>query len=487
MTDPTQNPPAAASAVSTAAIDASCRWPLMVFFGKGVGWLMIGSLLLLISSIKMHGPGFLGDTAWLGLGRVKPAAMTALAYGFGVQFAFGMLLWMLCRLGRVPLLNAPFLFLAGGAWNIGVFFGWLGILGGASTGHAYMEMPRAAWPFVFVALGLVALWGLLTFHNRSERRLYVSQWYLVAGLFWFVWAVSVAAYLLVFQPVRGVMQAVVAAWFAHDLLHLWLGAVGLAALHYFIPKLLGRPLYSRQLALFGFWTYAFFAPWGGLARLSGGPLPAWMISSGIASNAMMILPLGCIAFNLYKTIEGDLKAARENIIFRFLFCGGVALCAGWLLQILLSFRTVSATTAFTFAPMAVDHLFLLGAFGLVGFGAAYYIMPRVSGIDWPSAKLADLHFLCSVGGLILHVIGLLLAGWVQGARINNPELDFMTAIKSSIPMVGLSTLALLIFLAGQAAFFLNTQKLVCRWWSPVMRECCASVGLCRSGKVEVES
>ena len=485
MSDTTQND-TPATAPSTAAIDASCRWPLILFFGKGTGWLVLGTLLLLISSIKMHGPGFLGDTAWLGLGRVKPAATTALVYGFAMQFAFGILLWMLCRLGRNHLLNAPFLFLAGMVWNLGIVLGFLGILGGASTGHAYMEMPKIAWPFVFVTLGLIALWGLLTFHNRRERTLYVSQWFLVVALFWIVWVVSAASYLLIFDPVRGVMQAVVGAWYAHNLYHLWLTPLGLAVLYYFIPKILNRPLYSRQMAIFGFWTFAFFAPWGGLVRLAGGPLPGWMTSLGIAATVMMILPLGCAAWNLCMTARGGLKTARENIIFRFIFCGGVALFLGWLLNILTAFRTVNAVTLFTFVPMAIDQLMLLGFFGMIAFGAAYYIVPRVSGVNWPSEKLADIHFLCSVGGVSLYVAGLLLAGLVQGMRLNHPEVEFMRAIKSSFPMIGLSTLALLVFLAGQVAFWLNMQKLVCRLWCPLMKECCATVGLCRSGKLEVE-
>src|ERR1035437_8159530 len=53
-----------------AAIDASCRLPLVVLFLCAAVWLVIGSAFTLIASIKLHEPGFLADSAWLTYGRV---------------------------------------------------------------------------------------------------------------------------------------------------------------------------------------------------------------------------------------------------------------------------------------------------------------------------------------------------------------------------------------------------------------------------------
>src|SRR5437773_9179198 len=106
-----------AGAFSVAQIDASCRAPLLLLFVSGAIWLLIGTVLGLIASIKFHGPGFLAGSAWLTLGRVRPAGMNALVYGFAVQTFLGILTWIICRLGRIPLLGHRAAFVGGVMWN----------------------------------------------------------------------------------------------------------------------------------------------------------------------------------------------------------------------------------------------------------------------------------------------------------------------------------------------------------------------------------
>src|SRR6266567_738924 len=81
--------PAGEPLLSPAEIDASCRWPLLLLFISGVCWLMLGTLLALVSSIKLHAPGFLADSPWLTLGRLRPAAMNSFLYGFASQVGLG--------------------------------------------------------------------------------------------------------------------------------------------------------------------------------------------------------------------------------------------------------------------------------------------------------------------------------------------------------------------------------------------------------------
>jgi cytochrome c oxidase cbb3-type subunit 1 len=41
-------------------IDASAKWPVLVFFGSAVKWLLLGGVLQLIASIQLHNPACLG-------------------------------------------------------------------------------------------------------------------------------------------------------------------------------------------------------------------------------------------------------------------------------------------------------------------------------------------------------------------------------------------------------------------------------------------
>src|ERR1041384_5514078 len=77
--------PAGERRLAATEIDASCRWPLLLLFCSGICWLVFGTGLALISSIKLHAPGFLADSPWLTLGRVRPATMNSILYGFASQ------------------------------------------------------------------------------------------------------------------------------------------------------------------------------------------------------------------------------------------------------------------------------------------------------------------------------------------------------------------------------------------------------------------
>src|SRR4051794_14956167 len=82
--------------LSTPAIDRSSRITTLVLFTAAATWLCLGALFGLISAIKAHGPGFLASFAWLTYGRVRPVAANALVYGFAVQAALGVALWLSC-------------------------------------------------------------------------------------------------------------------------------------------------------------------------------------------------------------------------------------------------------------------------------------------------------------------------------------------------------------------------------------------------------
>src|SRR5208282_3954649 len=104
-------------------IDASCRVPLLALFGGAALWLVIGSVLAMIASIKFHAPDFLADCPWLTYGRVQPAADNALLYGFCIPAALGVMLWIFARLSRAPLC-LPFVpVVAANLWHLGVLVG----------------------------------------------------------------------------------------------------------------------------------------------------------------------------------------------------------------------------------------------------------------------------------------------------------------------------------------------------------------------------
>ena len=307
-----------------AEIDASCRNTLLLLFGASLVWLLLGTVLALVASWKLHSPEFLGDIAWLTFGRVRPAHLNAVVFGFASEAAIGVTLWLMCRLCRTPLMFGWIVNLAGVFWNLGVAVGMVGILAGDSTGIEWLEIPAYATPLLFVTYALIGMWGIITFRFRRERHLYVSQWYLLAALFWFPWLYSAAQILLVMEPVRGTVQAAVNWWFAHNVLGLWFTPIGLAAIYYFIPKVIGRPVYNYSLSVLGFWSLALFYNWNGMHHLVGGPLPAWLITVSIVASVMMTIPVVTVGINHHMTMWGSFHKLKDSPVLRFMVFGGMS-------------------------------------------------------------------------------------------------------------------------------------------------------------------
>jgi cytochrome c oxidase cbb3-type subunit 1 len=326
-------------------IEASCRIPVLFFFACGAVWLVLSLGFALLASVKLHFPEFLAHCPWLTYGRVRPAFLNMFLYGFASQVAFGVAIWLTCRLGRAPLISPTAVTCAGLFWNVGVKLGVYGILRGDSTGFSWLEMPRYAFPILFCSYALIGVLTLITFHERRERQLYVSLWYVVAALFWFPWIYSAGNLMLVFSPVRGVVQVVVNTWFTSSLKELWLGSIGVAGIFYFLPKLLERPLYSRYLALYSFWLSALFGSWGGI--FIGAPLPKWIPAVSTMASVVMVVPVIAVATNCYFTFGGSFQRFSQNGSTIHRFRAGGYVLAG-LLGALNVLPPVSAILRFTY-------------------------------------------------------------------------------------------------------------------------------------------
>lgn len=449
-------------------IDASCRNTLLFLFSGGLFWLFLGTIFALLASWKMHDPEFLGDISWLTFGRVRPVHLNMMIYGFSSETAIGVGLWLMCRLCRTPLICGWVIALAGIFWNIGVAIGVVAILAGGSTGLEWLEIPPYATPLLFVSYALLAVWGIITFRFRREPHLYVSQWYLLAALFWFPWIYSAAQVLLVMDPVRGTVQAAVNWWFAHNVLGLWFTPIGLAAIYYFIPKVIGKPVYNYSLSVVGFWTLALFYNWNGMHHLVGGPMPAWLITVSIVASAMMVIPVVTVAVNHHCTMWGSFKKLKDSPVLRFMVFGGMSYTLTSLHGIALALRPVSKITHFTHSTIAHSHQGMYAFFTMVMFGAMYYIIPRLLKVEWPSARIIRIHFWCCAIGILFYIVPLAIGGTLQGMAMNNPDVPFVkgdqfSVVSLTIPYLKMRSYSGMLIGLGHLTFGINFCWILARW------------------------
>src|SRR6188768_2802876 len=93
-----------ASARERRAIDASCRVPVLYFATSAVIWLLVGSVLALLASFKLHSPYFLTNTPELTFGRVRMAHLQAVGLGWSALVGVAACIWLMCRLSRADLI-----------------------------------------------------------------------------------------------------------------------------------------------------------------------------------------------------------------------------------------------------------------------------------------------------------------------------------------------------------------------------------------------
>jgi cytochrome c oxidase cbb3-type subunit I len=438
--------------VERALIDASTRLPVLVFYTSAIAWLLLATFLGVLTSFKMHAPGFLADVSFLTWGRIRPAHLNAIIYGWGSMAGMGTSLWLMARLCRTTLRH-PLLLISGAAfWNLGVLMGIVGILIGNSTGYEWLEFPGSSAITLFVAYLLIMTWAMIMFRYRRRGHVYITQWYLLGAFLWFPWLYAAAQVMLFVLPVQGVMQAAVNWWFANNLLFLWFGSIGLGTAYYMIPKVIGRPVHSYYLATIGFWTFALFSSWTGMQRLVDGPFPAWMITASIAATIFTIIPVATVGINHHMTMRGYFPLMRYSPTLRFTVFGAIAYTAFSFVGVIISLRSMARIVQFTEVGMGYTYMGLYAFFTMVIFGSMYYIVPRLVGREWRYASLIKLHFWGSAYGIGLMVLLLLVGGFAQGLSLNDPTLPFSEITDTIMPYLRGRTLSWILLTVSHLVF-----------------------------------
>jgi cytochrome c oxidase cbb3-type subunit I len=410
--------------------DASSRRVALIAFAGATLWLLIGSLFGLVASLKLHMPDWLATSALYTFGRMRTAHLNAMAYGWASSAMIGVSVWMIPRLVHTELRLPKVAELGLWFWNIGMVLGIAGILAGYSDGLEWLEMPRYwADPFFVIGGGMIGLSLLSTLAVREVDHLYVSVWYIMAAFVWFpvIFAVGNS------PTFTGVESAAVNWFYAHNALGLWLTPICLGAAYYFIPKILGRPIYSYQLSLLGFWTLGFFYSLNGMHHLIGGPLPTWMITTSIVASALMIIPVVAVSINQHMTLASRFAALRYSPTLRFIVFGAVTYTLVSLQGTFMAFREVNRLTHFTHVTVAHAHLGLYGFVTMIMFGSIYYILPRLTGREWVSESLIRWHFWLVSVGIVIYLVPLTVAGIMQGVAMTDVNATWQQVVEAMMP------------------------------------------------------
>jgi cytochrome c oxidase cbb3-type subunit I len=452
--------PVAASRAEQLEIDASTRWPFTIFLASAVLWLIVGGALQLVSSIQLHAPHFLASSPWFTFGRVVDAAQNALTYGWGFNAGFAFALWLMSRLSAAPLRHGGWLWVAAIFWNLSITAGVIGILAGGSTSFELLEMPRYVSLAMLASYALIGVWAITTFSIRNTENVYASQWYIFGAAFWFPWLYAIAQMMLFREPVHGTVQAIVNAWYVNGVIGLWFVPMALAAAYYFLPKITGKPIHDYYLASLGFWWLVVTSAFAGGSRLIGGPVPSWVATLGAVANFMLVVAVIIVCLNLFGTLRGA-GAGKGSVTLRFTILSILGFLVGSLLNFALSIRGFAVTAQFTGVTALRDWVLVYVCFSAAMFGAAYFIVPRVTGKAWRSAGLVKVHFATTVLGVLMVSIAMGWGGWQQGRMLNDAGVQFADITKAMSPWFLLNSLGLIVLSLGHLAFAINFIRTSC--------------------------
>jgi cytochrome c oxidase cbb3-type subunit 1 len=287
----------------------------------------------------------------------------------------------------------------------------------------------------------------------------------MAALVAFPWIVGTAHWLLGAAPVRGAAQIPVGHWAATSLLQIWMGCLGLAAVLYFIPKILGRELFSRQWAAFGFWMLLLLGGWVNLN--SGSPLPVWQIKLSQLGSGLFIFVVIAVGWNIRQTARGVPLLGSQDLTLKFM---GFALGA-WIVSGLFTFCNVcpewNSILQFTYANTALRHLFAWGFFAMAMLGGIYYVAPRLLGskLDWPCGRTVGWVFrLIAVGVVLITLAGVGMA-WGHGKALQQIGVEAAALQTKAIMPMRVAFLGELLFMVSSIIFL---GSMVCL----LSRNCC---------------
>lgn len=425
------------------------------FFLSSACWFLIGTIEGMIDATHLAAPEFLGNIAWITFGRVRPMHTNTMIYGFVGSGLLGASLYLLPTLVRNPLYSERLGMLSVLLWNIAIAAGTILLGLGYSQSREYAEW---VWP---VDIGVLIVFVLLFYNllmtaiNRKEKILYVSVWYIFAGLVFIfgiyffgnaVWNPDTGA-------IRGGLSDGTLAWFyGHGIVGLYLTPLAVAIAYYVIPNVVRSPVYSHTLSLVGFWTILMIYNHIGAHHLLQTPTPTWLKVLGITGSIAMIIPVFTVLLNIWLTMRGRLGAIHADIGGKFIMAGLVWYILTCLQGPLQSLPVVQRLTHLNNWVIAHSHMGVFGFAGTIAIGGIYYILPRITGKPIYNTRLADVQYWLVLLGMAGFFGVLTAGGLVQGNSWLNGETVYRTVAMLYPYMVIRAGIGLLLF--GAAAIWL---------------------------------
>lgn len=438
-----------------------------------VVWGIVGMLVGVIIAAQLVWPALNFDIAWLSYGRLRPLHTNAVIFAFGGSALFATSYYAVQRTCQVRLFSDRLASFTFWGWNLVILLAAITLPLGLTSGKEYAELE---WPIdlliavVWVSYAVVFFGTIL---KRKVKHIYVANWFFGA----FIITVAVlhivnSAALPVsmsksYSVYPGTIDAMVQWWYGHNAVGFFLTAGFLGIMYYFIPKQVGRPIYSYRLSVVHFWALISTYMWAGPHHLHYTALPDWTQSLGMVFSLVLLAPSWGGMINGIMTLSGAWHKLRTDPILKFLIVSlsfyGMSTFEGPMMSI----KTVNALSHYTDWTIGHVHSGALGWVGMISIGAVYFLIPKVFGREGMySTKLIDTHFWVATIGIVLYIVAMWIAGVMQGLmwRAVNDDgtltYSFVESLEATYPYYAVRLLGGALYLSGMFIMAYNVWKTI---------------------------
>ena len=434
-------------------------------------WGIVGMSVGALLAAQLIWPALNFDIPWLSYGRLRPLHTNAVIFAFGGSALFATSYYIVQRTCHTRLFLpklAEFTFWGG---QLIIVLAAITLPLGITSGKEYAELE---WPIdILIAIVWVsyAVVFLGTLAIRRVKHIYVANWFFAAFI------ITVAVLHIVnsaeipvsmtksYSVYAGTVDAMVQWWYGHNAVGFFLTAGFLGMMYYFVPKQVGRPVYSYRLSVVHFWSLISIYMWAGPHHLHYTTLPDWAQSLGMVFSLMLLAPSWGGMINGIMTLSGAWHKLRTDPILKFMIVSlsfyGMSTFEGPMMSI----KTVNALSHYTDWTIGHVHSGALGWVAMVSVGCLYALIPRLYGRTtmW-SIRLIDWHFWTTTIGIVLYIAAMWIAGVMQGLmwRATNPDgtltYTFVEALQATHPFYIVRLIGGLMVLSGMFLMVYNVRR-----------------------------
>ncbi len=408
-------------------------------------WMIVATFMGLLGATELIAPDLTSGIGWLTFGRVRPAHINLVLFGFVTPGLLAAAFYYIPRLLRTDLYSEKIGVATAVLWNLTLVAAVVTLLSGHTQGREYAEL---IWPvdmMVIACFVLLFINLIMTIKNRKEPILYVSIWYACAAV-----VLTGTTYCLgnvIWRPntgaLVGIPDAILLWFYGHNIFGLLLTPLSAGVAYYVIPRVVKGPLYSHTLSLLGFWSLLVVYTHIGTHHLLQVPVPTWLKVIAIVDSIAMVIPVMVFLINIWYTAKNKLGEIHADIGGKFVFTGTIMYFFVSIQGSLMALPQVQRVTHFNNWVVGHAHIGVLGFSGMIALGGLYYILPRITGKPLYSRLLADLQYwlvLIGVTGftVILTIVGLIQGNaWLNGETVYRilPEVHIYYVIRASLGLM----------------------------------------------------